>query len=145
MKTQVKVKLEPGTRMPFYATEGSAGADLRTTDPLTQINPGETVLFHTGLRMELPKGAVLLIFSRSGLAMKQDLILPNGVGVIDSDYRGEIRVGLRNIGRKPQFIAPGTRVAQAVLMPFQSMGFTEVEVLSDTVRGEGGFGSTGQK
>ena len=105
----------------------------------------KTVLIHTGISMEIPVGCVGLIFARSGLATKRGLAPANKVGVIDSDYRGEIMVALHNHGDTPQSVECGERIAQIAIVPFLKAEFTECDELSDTVRGVGGFGSTGAK
>ena len=143
----VKVKiLKPGAKMPVYGTEFSAGADLCACleSPVT-LEPGETRLISIGISMEIPVGYAGFVFARSGLATKRHLAPANKVGVIDSDYRGEFFVPLRNHGPIPQTIEPGERIAQMILMPYLAANFLEAESLSDTQRGEGGFGSTGTK
>lgn len=143
----VKVKLlKPGAKMPVYGTEFSAGADLCACleSPVT-LEPGETGLISIGISMEIPVGYAGFVFARSGLATKRHLAPANKVGVIDSDYRGEFFVPLRNHGPIPQTIEPGERIAQMILMPYLAANFLEAESLSDTLRGEGGFGSTGTK
>ena len=143
----VKVKLlKPGAKMPVYGTEFSAGADLCACleSPVT-LEPGETRLISIGISMEIPVGYAGFVFARSGLATKRHLAPANKVGVIDSDYRGEFFVPLRNHGSIPQTIEPGERIAQMILMPYLAANFLEAESLSDTLRGEGGFGSTGTK
>ena len=143
----VKVKLlKPGAKMPVYGTEFSAGADLCACleKPVT-LEPGETRLISIGISMEIPVGYAGFVFARSGLATKRHLAPANKVGVIDSDYRGEFFVPLRNHGPIPQTIEPGERIAQMILMPYLAANFLEAESLSDTQRGEGGFGSTGTK
>lgn len=143
----VKVKLlKPGAKMPVYGTEFSAGADLCACleQPVT-LEPGETRLISIGISMEIPVGYAGFVFARSGLATKRHLAPANKVGVIDSDYRGEFFVPLRNHGPIPQTIEPGERIAQMILMPYLAANFLEAESLSDTQRGEGGFGSTGTK
>ena len=143
----VKVKLlKPGAKMPVYGTEFSAGADLCACleQPVT-LGPGETRLISIGISMEIPVGYAGFVFARSGLATKRHLAPANKVGVIDSDYRGEFFVPLRNHGPIPQTIEPGERIAQMILMPYLAANFLEAESLSDTQRGEGGFGSTGTK
>ncbi len=143
----VKVKLlKPGAKMPVYGTEFSAGADLCACleSPMT-LEPGETRLISIGISMEIPVGYAGFVFARSGLATKRHLAPANKVGVIDSDYRGEFFVPLRNHGPIPQTIEPGERIAQMILMPYLAANFLEAESLSDTLRGEGGFGSTGTK
>ena len=147
MKTQVKVKrLNDSAVLPKRATEGSAGADLYAciNEPLT-IAPGELVKIPTGIAIELESnGLAAFLFARSGLGVKHGITLSNSVGVVDSDYRGEICVGLCNVSSEPYTIQPNERVAQMVIMPVACADFVEAEELSDTVRGEGGFGSTGK-
>ena len=144
---QVKFKLLcEGATAPTYGTEYSAGADLYSLQGREElIQPGETKLIHTGLALEIPEGYVGLIFARSGLATKRGLAPANKVGVIDSDYRGEIMVALHNHGKTEQKIDGGERVAQISIVPFLKAEFTKTDVLTETVRGEGGFGSTGKK
>lgn len=143
-KINVK-RLREGAQMPTYGTEYAAGADLYAClDDAVTIEPGETVAIPTGIAMELPIGTAGLVFARSGLSTKRGLAPANKVGVIDADYRGEIKVMLLNHGKAPQRIAPGERVAQILVVPVFTPGFQEVEALSDTVRGVGGFGSTGK-
>ena len=139
-------KLHERAVQPTYGSEAAAGADLYALleQPLT-LAAGETALVHTGLAVEIPVGYVGLICARSGLATKRGLAPANKVGVIDADYRGEIMVALHNHGRMHQTIADGERIAQLVLVPYLTADFTEAETLSDTVRGAGGFGSTGSK
>ena len=146
MQTVRVKKLHPNAQLPTYGSEFSAGADLYALadEPIT-IAPHETVLVHTGVAMEIPTGYVGLVFARSGLATKRALAPANKVGVIDSDYRGEIMVALHNHGSEPKTVENGERIAQIVLVPYISADFNEVDELSDTVRGEGGFGSTGRK
>lgn len=139
-------KLDPSAVMPTYGTAFSAGADLYAcADAPICIEPGKTVLIHTGIAMEIPEGYAGLNFARSGLATKRDLAPANKVGVIDSDYRGEIMVALHNHGTCTQTVEPGERISQLLLIPVMQAQFEETDVLSDTVRGEGGFGSTGRK
>ena len=144
---EVKVKkLHPDARLPVYGTEFSAGADLcACLDAPVTLLPGETRLISIGISMEIPAGYAGLVFARSGLATKRNLAPANKVGVIDSDYRGEFFVPLRNHGAVPQTVAPGERIAQMILTPYLTAKFVEAESLSDTVRGQGGFGSTGTK
>ena len=140
-------KLHPDAILPTYGSAGAAGADLYALpegDPIT-IQPGETVMIHTGLSMAIPEGYVGLNFARSGLASKQGLAPANKVGVIDSDYRGELMVALHNHGSVPRTVLPGDRVAQFLIMPVITAQFTEVDSLDDTERGAGGFGSTGSR
>jgi dUTP pyrophosphatase len=144
MNVAVK-KLKEKAILPTYGSAQAAGADLYAClDADLTIAPGETDFVPTGLAMELPAGYVGLIYARSGLACKRDLAPANKVGVIDSDYRGEILVMLHNHGGKLQTIQPGERVAQLLITPVFTPGFSEVEELSDTIRGAGGFGSTGK-
>lgn len=143
MKVRYK-KLSPYAVCPQYATEHSAGADLcaALADAVT-VAPGETAMIPTGIAVELAAGTVGLVCARSGLASKRGLAPANKVGVIDCDYRGEIIVALFNHGPELQVIQPGERVAQLVITPYIAAGFEEAAQLSDTVRGSGGFGSTG--
>ena len=147
MQTNVKIKkLNPAATIPAYGTEFAAGADLYAcTDESITINPGETQFIHTGLAMEIPEGLVGLIYARSGMACKKGVAPANKVGVIDSDYRGEIIVALYNHSETPLVVNSGERVAQMVYAPYYHAQFTEVSELEDSVRGEGGFGSTGVK
>ena len=109
------------------------------------IQPGETKLIHTGLAMEIPEGYAGLIYARSGLASKRGLAPANKVGVVDADYRGELMVALHNHSNTTQKVLPAERIAQLVVTPFLKACFEETDELSDTVRGVGGFGSTGRK
>ena len=146
-KTTVRfTKLDKRAQVPTYGTKFSAGADLRCIldEPVT-INSGETVLMHTGIATEIPEGLVGLIYARSGLASKRGLAPANCVGVIDSDYRGELMVALHNHSKEPQTIENGERIAQFVLAPYITAEFVETDALDETVRGAGGFGSTGTK
>ena len=113
-------------------------------EPVT-FQPGDTILIHTGLAMEIPAGYAGLIYARSGLASKKGLAPANKVGVIDADYRGEIMVALHNHSNNIVTIEPKERIAQLVITPYLTASFIETDTLSDTVRGEGGFGSTGTK
>ena len=145
IKVEIK-KLDERAIIPTYGTEFSAGADIYALldEPLT-INPGETKFIHTGLAIAIPEGFVGLNFARSGLASKRGLAPANKVGVIDSDYRGEVMVALYNQGNVPQTIENGDRVAQMVFVPYYAAEFELKDDLSETLRGEGGFGSTGTK
>ena len=147
METTVKIKkLSPNAIIPPYGTEFAAGADLYAcTDESITINPGETQFIHTGLAMEIPTGLVGLIYARSGMACKKGVAPAKKVGVIDSDYRGEIIVALYNHASEPLTINHGERIAQMVYAPYYTATFVEAEELEDSVRGEGGFGSTGTK
>ena len=145
MEVRIK-KLDPRAKLPQYGSAAAAGADLYALldAPLT-LQPGETALLPTGLSAEIPEGYVGLIFARSSMGIKRGLAPANKVGVIDADYRGEIKVGLYNHSAGPQTVEPFERVAQFMIVPFLRAEFTESETLSDTARGEGGFGSTGRK
>ncbi|HWQ41023.1 MAG TPA: dUTP diphosphatase [Desulfosporosinus sp.] len=143
----VKIKRMPNNSLalPSYATAASAGVDLCADliEPLT-VKPGENVKIPTGLAIELPsQNMVALVFARSGLASRSGIGLTNGVGVIDSDYRGEIQVLMQNLGSQPVTIKPGDRIAQMLFMPVFHALFEEVSELQNTTRGTGGFGSTG--
>lgn len=134
--------------VPTFGSDGAAGADLYARIDnerhMQAIYPNSTQMISTGICMEIPEGYVGLVFSRSGLATKQGLSLANCVGVIDSDYRGEIKIALHNHSDSIRKVKHGERVAQIVLVPFLKPVFHEQDNLSDTTRGEGGFGSTGQ-
>ena len=138
-------KLRPDAQLPAYGTEFSAGADLRACldAPLT-LKPGETKLISIGIAMEIPAGYAGLVFARSGLATKRGLAPANKVGVVDSDYRGEINVVLHNHGSVPQTIENGERVAQLLITPVLQPAYEIAEALTDTARHAGGFGSTGK-
>ncbi len=146
MNTTLPIKkLDSMAVLPRYATPGAAGADLCALlggEPIT-VAPGETVFVRTGLAMAIPAGYVGLIFARSGLACKQGLAPANKVGVIDADYRGEVMVALHNHSDAPRTVNPGDRIAQFLLMPVMVADIIETDTLEDTVRGAGGFGSTG--
>ena len=132
--------------LPQFATAGSAAMDLHAcVDAPVTLKAGERAVIPTGLAMALPSsGYVALVFARSGLGIKKGVCLSNGVGVIDSDYRGEIAVGLVNLSAEDYTVQPGDRIAQLVILPFLAAEFDEAEQLDDTVRGAGGFGSTGK-
>lgn len=137
-------KLKPNATIPTYGSANAAGADLYACiDDTITINQGETILVPTGLAMELPEGYAGLIYARSGLASKKGLAPANKVGVIDSDYRGEVMVALHNHSNVPASIDPNERIAQLVVTPYIVAAFNTVDELNETVRGEGGFGSTG--
>ena len=124
----------------------AAGADLYSAeDADVVIGPSETKFIGTGLAMEIPEGYVGLVYARSGLACKRGLAPANKVGVVDSDYRGEIKVALHNHGKEAQTVEKGERIAQMVIAPYLSVNYEEADELSETERGEGGFGSTGRK
>lgn len=138
-------KLDERAVLPTYGSEFSAGADLyAVADGDITFQPNETKFVRTGLAMEIPEGYAGLIYARSGLACKRGLAPANKVGVIDSDYRGEISVVLHNHGKVEQTVAPGERIAQLVITPVLTPAYEEVDELTDTDRGAGGFGSTGK-
>ena len=138
-------KLDEKAIIPTYGTQYSAGADLYACmDEDVTIKSGETVFVHTGVAMEIPVGYAGLIYARSGLACKKGLAPANKVGVVDADYRGEIMVALHNHSNIDVVVSHGERIAQLVIAPFVTANFIECEELSETVRGEGGFGSTGK-
>lgn len=138
-------KLKVNAILPTYGSAGAAGADLYAClDAPVEIAPGATAFIPTGLAMEIPVGYAGLAYARSGLACKQDLAPANKVGVIDCDYRGEFMIALHNHGREVRVVNHGDRIAQLVITPVFTPGFTEVSELSDTKRGIGGFGSTGK-
>ena len=138
-------KLRENALLPTYGSPEAAGADLYACleAPVT-IAPGETVFIPTGLAMEVPKGCAGLIYARSSLGTKRGLAPANKVGVIDSDYRGEVSVALHNHGAAPQVINPQDRIAQLLITPVLTPPYEEAEELTDTQRGAGGFGSTGK-
>ena len=145
MKIKVK-KLTPEAVVPTLGSKFAAGADLYSAEKGdVVIAPGETKFIGTGIAVEIPEGYVGLVYARSGLACKRGLAPANKVGVIDSDYRGEIKVALLNHGKEPQPLEKGERIAQMVVAPYLSVTYEETDELSDTERGEGGFGSTGRK
>lgn len=146
-RTKVRFKkLDKKAVMPTYGTEFAAGADLYAClEESIEIGAGETAFVKTGIAMEIPEGLVGLVYARSGLACKNGLAPANKVGVIDSDYRGEIMVALHNHGKEVKTVESGERVAQLVLTPYVYGEYEEVEELEETMRGSGGFGSTGKK
>lgn len=145
MKVNFK-RLNPEAIVPTYATASAAGADLyNLPDSPVTVPAHKTVLIHTGIAIEIPEGYCGLIFARSGLATKRGLAPANKVGVIDADYRGEIMVALHNHTDTTVLVDGGERVAQLAILPYLTAELCEVDELSDTVRGEGGFGSTGRK
>lgn len=140
------VKLQQNAHVPTYGSADAAGADLYACiDEAVTIQPSQTVLIPTGLSMEIEQGFAGFIYARSGLATKRGLAPANKVGVIDSDYRGQVMVSLHNHTEQPQTVEPGERVAQMVFAPVYQAQFCEVDALQDTERGTGGFGSTGTK
>ena len=143
-KISVK-KLRQDAILPTYGSAQAAGADLYAClDAPVEIAPGSTAWITTGVAMALPEGYAGLIYARSSLGTKRGLAPANKVGVIDSDYRGEIQVVLFNHGSETQTVMPGDRIAQLVITPVFTPGFVETEELSETNRGIGGFGSTGK-
>lgn len=147
METLKIKKVHENAVIPHRATEGSAGLDLCACidEPIT-LAGGETALIPTGLAIALPSAQYgAFVFARSGLSIKHGIGLLNSVGVIDSDYRGEIKVGVINQIKEPYTIQPGERIAQLVVMPVSTMPVEEAESLDETERGAGGFGSTGTK
>ena len=139
------LKLKSNAILPTYGSAEAAGADLYAClDAPVSIEPGCTAFIPTGLAMEIPQGYAGLAYARSGLACKQDLAPANKVGVIDSDYRGEFMIALHNHGSMTRTVNHGDRIAQLVITPVFTPGFSEVTELSDTSRGAGGFGSTGK-
>ncbi|MBN7786001.1 dUTP diphosphatase [Ponticoccus gilvus] len=133
--------------LPAYATEGAAGADLRANLPdrgTVVLTPGGRALVPTGLRLAIPESYEVQIRPRSGLALKHGITLPNSPGTIDSDYRGALGVIVMNAGTEPFTIAHGDRIAQMIVAPVVRATFAQADSLPDTVRGEGGFGSTGR-
>lgn len=141
---QIKVKkITNRAVIPTKGTQASAGYDLYSCDK-GGIMPGQTCVFGTGLAMEIPEGYFGGIFARSGMATKRGLRPATCVSVIDADYRNEIKVGIHNDSNEPEVIAEGDRIAQLIILPCPDIDFVEVEELSDTERGMGGFGSTGK-
>jgi dUTP pyrophosphatase len=132
-----------GLPLPAYETAGAAGLDLRSTDSLT-LKPGARALVPTGIAIAVPDGYEAQVRPRSGLATKHGITVLNAPGTIDSDYRGEVKVPLINLGETEFVIARGDRIAQMVITPVTRIGWSPVERLSTTVRGSGGFGSSGQ-
>lgn len=144
-KVNIK-KLNPNAKIPAYGTEYAAGADMYACiEENIVINPGETKFISTGISLEVPVGYAGLIYARSGLACKKGLAPANKVGVVDSDYRGEVVVALHNHSNEPKEIEPFERVAQLVITPYLKADFQLQEELEDTDRGANGFGSTGTK
>lgn len=146
MEVKIK-KLKDNAVIPTRGTNGSAGADLYACiDESVTINPGELKLIPTGIAIALCDNShAAFLYARSGLGVKHGICLSNGVGVIDSDYRGEIKAGLCNVSDKPYTIEPNERIAQLVIAPVVIPQFKTVNELGETERGEGGFGSTGKK
>ena len=147
MKFDLRIKkLRDNAQMPTYGSEFAAGADMYAAlDEAVTIQPGETKFIPTGLAFEIPEGYAGFIYARSGLASKKGLAPANKVGVVDADYRGEVMVALHNHGSVPQTVEAGERVAQMIIAPFVAVNYVFSDELDDTVRGAGGFGSTGRK
>jgi dUTP pyrophosphatase len=140
----IKIKrLTPDAKIPTYGSAGAAAFDIYTTTWLRYLEPGDAETLPTGIAVEVPEGHVMLVFSRSGHGFTYDVRLSNCVGVIDSDYRGEIMVRLRNDGDENLYFDRGSRIAQAMILPCPQIAFMEAETLGETERGTGGFGSTG--
>ena len=138
-------KLRENAILPTYGSTEAAGADLYAClEAPVSIEPGRTAFIPTGLAMEVPRGCAGLVYARSGLACKRDLAPANKVGVIDCDYRGEVMVALHNHGSVSRQIENGERIAQLLITPVLQPAYEEAEELSDTSRGQGGFGSTGR-
>lgn len=145
MQTVNVKKIKSGAILPSYGSEFAAGADLYAClDADLTIPPHETAMIGTGLAMEIPAGYGGFVYARSGIASKRGLAPANKVGVVDADYRGELIVALHNHSDAPQTIGKNERIAQLVIAPFLKADFTESKTLSETVRGDGGFGSTGK-
>ena len=143
-KINIKL-LRENAQLPTYGSAEAAGADLYAClDQPVEIGPGCTVMIPLGFAMEVPKGCAGLIYARSSMGAKRHLAPANKVGVIDSDYRGEVRVALHNHGGDTQTVNPGERIAQLLITPVYTPGFCQVQELDDTGRGAGGFGSTGK-
>lgn len=140
------VKALKNTIQPEKQTLGAAGYDFSCDEEFDLIiEPAQTVFIKTGVFLEIPEGYFMMLCPRSSLALKENLIMPNSMGIIDSDYRGEIKVVLKNIGNKPVKIERGQRIAQGIFLQHVDVEFEAVEELSKTDRGEGGFGSTDKK
>lgn len=146
MEIKIKVKkLKENANIPVFATDCSAGADLCSAEDKTvEIAPGETVLIGTGIAVQIPDGLAGFVFARSGLSLKKGLAPANKVGVIDSDYRGEIKVSLYNQSGEKHAVMPRERIAQMVVLPYIKPVYEESSELDSTERGQGGFGSTGK-
>lgn len=138
----VPTTIDGGGSLPSYAHEGDAGADLRSIEDVT-LEPFRPTLVHTGVHVELPAGKLMWITPRSGLAVKHGISIINAPGLIDSGYRGELGVALINLTNEPFRINRGERIAQAVVQDYDIVSYDLTDVLADSERGEGGFGSTG--
>lgn len=141
-------KTDENAKIPTYGSVYAAGADLyaviHNEENKVEILPGETAFIDTGIVMEIPNGYVGLVYARSGLSCKHGLAPANKVGVIDSDYRGNIMVALYNQSNETRIVSEGDRIAQIIIQPVEQFGFKVTENLSNTVRGNGGFGSSGK-
>ncbi len=145
MNTVRVKKLHPDAKLPTYGSVEAAGADLYAfLEAPVEIGAGKTCFIPTGIALEVPKGCAGLIYARSGLACKRGLAPANKVGVVDSDYRGEVKVALHNHGLTAQTVEPGERIAQFIITPVLTPAYEEVPALDNTERGAGGFGSTGK-
>ena len=147
MKFDLRIKkLRDNAQMPTYGSEWAAGADMYAAiGEAVTIQPNETKFIPTGLAFEIPEGYAGFIYARSGLACKKGLAPANKVGVVDADYRGEVMVALHNHGTEAQTVEAGERIAQMIIAPFVAVNYIFSDELDDTVRGAGGFGSTGRK
>jgi dUTP pyrophosphatase len=146
-EAEVRVRRLPrasGLPLPAYASSGAAGADLYAAEPTVVLCPGERAAVATGLELELPPGYEAQVRPRSGLALRHGVTVVNAPGTIDSDYRGELMVLLVNLGAEPVTISRGDRIAQLVVAPVTRVRFAEVDALTSSPRGSGGFGSTGR-
>lgn len=142
---QVKIqKIHPDAKVPTYGTDGAAAFDLYSIQGGSVFMNNGAKTFDTGLQFEIPEGHVMLVFSRSGHGFKNGIRLANCVGVIDSDYRGEVRVKLTNDGPVTYHVSEGDRIAQGMVLPVEQVEFVVVDELSSTERGVGGYGSTGR-
>ncbi len=145
MAIEVKIINTSNNPTPAYATQDAAGLDVRASlDKALELQPMQRMLVPTGLFIELPSGYEAQVRPRSGLAVKQGITCLNSPGTIDADYRGEIKVLLINLSLEVQIIEPGERIAQMIVAPVEKVQWREVEILSDTIRSAGGFGSTGK-
>ena len=144
---KIRIKLIRNTsKLPTYGSSGAAGADIYADiDNDIEIHPHQTAMIPSGFALEIPEGYAGFVYPRSGMASKRGLASANKVGVIDSDYRGEVIVALHNHSETPAIVMPGERIAQLIIAPIFTPGFEICDELTDTTRGEGGFGSTGYK
>lgn len=144
--TEVYIKkMRESAKIPAYATEGAAAVDLcAAIEESVTLSPGERRLIPTGVAISIPTNTVAVLSARSGLSYKKGITAANGIGVIDSDYRGEIFFSAINLSNEPYTVTPGERVAQLMLLPVYTMALLPTDNLDDTARGEGGFGSTGK-